>query len=159
MTMANESLQNALETLSARIGQVSEPTDWFEMTQDRINAFADATMDHQWIHIDPERAKTGPFGATIAHGQLTQSIMSFLPGGEGVGLPALEGMQLGINYGWNRVRFPAPVPVGANIRTRAEIKSVEIKGNMLEVVNELTLEVEGQNKPSCVAESVLRLVF
>ena len=157
--MANESLQNALETLSARMGQVSEPTDWFEMTQDRINAFADATMDHQWIHIDPERAKTGPFGATIAPGQLTQSIMSFLPGGEGVGLPALEGMQLGINYGWNRVRFPAPVPVGANIRTRAEIKSVEIKGNMLEVVNELTLEVEGQNKPSCVAESVLRLVF
>ncbi len=85
--------------------------------------------------------------------------MSFLPGGEGIGLPALEGMQLGINYGWNRVRFPAPVPVGAKIRTRGEIKSVEIKGNMLEVVNVLTLEVEGQDKPSCVGENVLRLVF
>lgn len=157
--MANDALQKAHEILSARIGQTSKPTDWFEITQDRINAFADATMDHQWIHVDPERAKSGPFGTTIAHGQLTQSIMSFLPGGEGVGLPALEGMQLGINYGWNRVRFPAPVVVGANVRTRAEIKSVEIKGNMLEVVNQLTLEVKDQDKPSCVAESVLRLVF
>jgi len=157
--MANDALQNAHETLTARIGAPSEPTDWFEITQDRIDAFADATMDHQWIHIDPARAKTGPFGTTIAHGQLTQSIMSFLPGGEGIGLPALEGMQLGINYGWNRVRFPAPVPVGAKIRTRGEIKSVEIKGNMLEVVNVLTLEVEGQDKPSCVGENVLRLVF
>jgi acyl dehydratase len=85
--------------------------------------------------------------------------MSFLPGGEGVGLPALDGMQMGINYGWNRVRFPSPVPVGANIRTSAAIKGVEIKGNMLEVVNELTVEVKGQDKPACVAESVLRLVF
>ena len=82
--------------------------------------FADATLDHQWIHVDPERAKAGPFGAPIAHGQLTQSIMMFLPGGEGVGLPALEGMKMGINYGWNKVRFPAPVPVGALIRTRGE---------------------------------------
>ena len=157
--MSNEALQNAYETLSARIGKSSEPTDWFEITQERINSFADATMDHQWIHIDPERAAAGPFGTTIAHGQLTQSIMSFLPGGEGVGLPALDGMQMGINYGWNRVRLPSPVPVGANIRTSAAIKGVEIKGNMLEVVNELTVEVKGQDKPACVAESVLRLVF
>ena len=157
--MANEVLENARAVLSERIGAASEPTDWFEMTQDRINTFADATLDHQWIHIDPERAKAGPFGAPIAHGQLTLSIMSFLPGGEGVGLPALEGMKLGINYGWNKIRFPSPVAVGANIRTRAEIKSVEIKGEMLEVVNELTMEVQGQNKPACVGESVLRLVF
>ena len=157
--MANEALENARAVLSERIGAASEPTDWFEMTQDRINTFADATLDHQWIHIDPERAKAGPFGAPIAHGQLTLSIMSFLPGGEGVGLPALEGMKLGINYGWNKIRFPSPVAVGANIRTRAEIKSVEIKGEMLEVVNELTMEVQGQNKPACVGESVLRLVF
>ena len=157
--MPNEALENAHATLSEKIDAASEPTDWFEMTQDRINTFADATLDHQWIHIDPERAKAGPFGAPIAHGQLTLSIMSFLPGGEGVGLPSLEGMKLGINYGWNKIRFPSPVAVGANIRTRGKIKSVEIKGEMLEVVNELTMEVQGQDKPACVGESVLRLVF
>ena len=157
--MTNEALQNGYETLTAKIGQPSEPTDWFEMTQDRINNFADATRDNQWIHVDPERASKGPFGGPIAHGQLTMSLMSFLPGGDGVGLPALDGMRLGINYGWNRVRFPAPVRVGAKIRTQAEIKSVEVKGQMLEVVNQLTVEVQGQGKPACVGESVLRLVF
>ena len=157
--MTNEALQNGYETLTAKIGQPSEPADWFEMTQDRINNFADATRDNQWIHVDPERASKGPFGGPIAHGQLTMSLMSFLPGGDGVGLPALDGMRLGINYGWNRVRFPAPVRVGAKIRTQAEIKSVEVKGQMLEVVNQLTVEVQGQGKPACVGESVLRLVF
>ncbi len=152
-------IEKAKEILSARIGQPNEPTDWFEMTQERINQFAEATLDHQWIHVDPERAKAGPFGAPIAHGQLSMSIMSFLPGGAGVGLPAVDGMKLGINYGWNKVRFPNPVPVGAKIRTSGMIKSVETKGDMLEVVNELTLEIDGQAKPACVAESVLRLVF
>lgn len=154
-----EAIEKAKQTLEARIGKRSQPTDWFEITQDRIDKFADATLDHQWIHVDPERAKAGPFGTTIAHGQLTMSIMSFLPGGEGVGLPAVQGVKLGINYGWNKVRFPNPVPVGARIRTSGMLKSVEIKGNMLEVVNELTLEIQGQEKPGCVAESVLRLVF
>ena len=157
--MANEALEKGKEVLAARIGKPSAPTDWFAMTQERIDNFANATMDHQWIHVDPERAKAGPFGAPIAHGQLSLSLMSFLPGGEGVGLPALSGMKLGINYGWNRVRFPSPVPVGARIRTKGEILSVDVKGEMLEVVNQLTLEVEGQAKPACVAESVLRLVF
>ena len=155
----SSALENAIEVLSAKIDQPSAPTDWFEMTQDRINTFADATMDHQWIHVDPERAKKGPFGAPIAHGQLTMSIMSFLPGGEGVGLPALEGMKMGVNYGWNKVRFMSPVAVGNRIRTIGKIKSVEAKGDMLEVVNELTVEIEGQEKPACVAESVLRIVF
>ncbi len=155
----SDALQNAAEVLSSRIDQPSAPTDWFEMTQERVNTFADATMDHQWIHVDPERAKAGPFGAPIAHGQLTMSIMSFLPGGEGVGLPQLEGMKMGVNYGWNRVRFMSPVPVGARIRTAGKIKSVEIKGPQLEVINELTVEIEGQDKPACVADSVLRLVF
>jgi acyl dehydratase len=129
------------------------------MTQDRINTFADATLDHQWIHVDPERAKSGPFGAPIAHGQLTMSLMSFLPGGEGLGVPALDGVKLGVNYGWNRVRFMSPVAVGNRIRTVGKIKSVEQKGGMVEVVNELTVEIEGQDKPACVGESVLRLVF
>ncbi|MDA1077246.1 MAG: MaoC family dehydratase [Proteobacteria bacterium] len=150
-------LENAQETLAAKIDQPGAPSDWFEITQDRINDFADATMDHQWIHVDPERAKAGPFGAPIAHGQLTLSVLSFLPGAEG--LPNLEGMKMGINYGWNKVRFPSPVPVGAQIRTIGCIKSVEPKGAMLEVVNELTVEIKGQTKPACVAESVLRIVF
>ncbi len=157
--MANEAQENAREELAAKIGQESAPTDWFEMTQERVNLFADATLDHQWIHVEPERAKAGPFGAPIAHGQLTMSLMSFLPGGEGVGLPALPGMKLGINYGWNKVRFPAPVAVGDRIRTHGKILSVEVKGDMLEVVNQLSVEVEGKLKPSCVGESVLRLVF
>ena len=155
----SEALQKAHAILSARIDQSAEPTDWFEITQDRVNQFAEATLDHQWIHTDPERAKTGPFGQAIAHGQLTMSVMSFLPGGAGVGLPPVEGVKAGINYGWNKVRFPSPVPVGAHIRTSGKLKSVEIKGNMLEIVNELTVEVKGQEKPACVAESVLRLVF
>ena len=91
-------IENAVETLSSRIDQASTPTQWFEMTQERVNNFADATLDQQWIHIDPERAKAGPFGTPIAHGQLTMSIMSFLPGGEGVGLPSLDGMKMGVNY-------------------------------------------------------------
>ncbi|HEX7037048.1 MAG TPA: MaoC family dehydratase [Pseudomonadales bacterium] len=155
----SEALEKAKAALEQRIGQRSEPSDWFRITQERINQFAEATLDHQWIHVDPERAKNGPFGTTIAHGQLTMSIMSFLPGGRGIGLPPLEGLKLGINYGWNKVRFPAPVPVNAEVRSSGVLKSVEIKGNMLEVVNELTLEIKGQDKPGCVAESVLRLVF
>lgn len=157
--MANPALEAALEVLRGKVDQPTEPTDWLEMSQERINQFADATLDHQWIHIDPERAKAGPFGAPIAHGQLTQSIMMFLPGGADIGIPALDGVKLGINYGWNRVRFPSPVPVGAKIRTRGCIKSVEAKGDMLEVVNELTCEIQGSDKPACVGESVLRLVF
>lgn len=155
----SEALEKAKAALEQRIGQRSKPSDWFRITQERINQFAEATLDHQWIHVDPERAKNGPFGTTIAHGQLTMSIMSFLPGGEGIGLPPLEGLKLGINYGWNKVRFPAPVPVNAEVRSSGVLKSVEIKGGMLEVVNELTLEIKGQDKPGCVAESVLRLVF
>ena len=152
-------IENAIETLNAKVDVPSTPTDWFEMTQERVNTFADATLDQQWIHVEPERAKAGPFGAPIAHGQLTMSIMMFLPGGEGVGVPALEGVKMGVNYGWNRVRFMSPVKVGDKIRTVGKIKSVEQKGDLLEIVNELTVEIEGQDKPACVGESVLRLVF
>ena len=154
------SIQNAIEVLNGKIDQATDATDWFEMTQDRVNTFADATMDHQWIHVDPERAnKESPFGAPIAHGQLTMSIMSFLPGGADIGIPALDGVKMGVNYGWNRVRFMNPVKVGDKIRTRGKIKSVEEKGGMLEIVNELTVEIDGSDKPACVADSVLRLVF
>ena len=157
--MGNAARENALSVLKERLGQASEPTDWFEITQDRVNGFADATLDQQWIHVDPERAKDGPFGQPIAHGQLTLSIMSFLPGGQDVGLPAVDGMKLGINYGWNKVRFMNPVGVGSKIRTRGKLVSAEEKGEMLEVINEMTVEIEGEDKPACVAESGVRLVF
>ena len=129
--MGNAARENALSVLKERLGQASEPTDWFEITQDRVNGFADATLDQQWIHVDPERAKDGPFGKPIAHGQLTLSIMSFLPGGQHVRLPAVDGMKLGINYGWNKVRFMNPVGVGSKIRTRGKLVSAEEKGEML----------------------------
>ena len=152
-------LQNAYESMSARIGEEKPATDWFELTQARINDFADVTLDHQWIHIDEERAKAGPFGTTIAHGQLTLSIMSHLPGGGSIGIPQLPGQKLTINYGFDRVRFPSPVPVGAMIRTKSTLKRVEIKGEMIETMNEVVLEVQGSEKPAIVAESLARLVF
>jgi len=152
-------IENAYETLSARIGEQREPSQWFEVTQDRINDFADVTMDHQWIHIDEDKAKAGPFGTTIAHGQLTLSIMSHLPREESVGLPQLPGQKLTINYGFDRIRFPTPVPVGSMIRTTSTLKRVEIKGEMIETMNEVVLEVQGSEKPAVVAESLARLVF
>ncbi len=159
MSDTETNLRNAYETMTARIGEQREPTQWFEITQDRVNDFADVTMDHQWIHIDPERAAQGPFGRTIAHGALTLSIMSFLPRDESIGLPQLPGQKLTINYGFDKVRFPSPVPVGARMRTSSTLKRVEIKGNMLETMNELVVEVEGSEKPAVVAESLARLVF
>ena len=153
-------IENAHKTLSARIGESTAPTQWFEITQERINAFADATMDHQWIHVDVERAKAGPFGTPIAHGQLTLSIMSFLPrADDSEPLQQLPGQKLTINYGFDRVRFPSPVPVGSKIRTVSTLKRVEIKGSMIEVMNEMVLEVQGSEKPAVVAESLARLVF
>lgn len=153
-------IENALETLTARIGESNTPSEWFEITQDRINDFADVTMDHQWIHIDPERAKAGPFGTAIAHGQLTLSIMSFLPKPDSAeSLPQLPGQKLTINYGFDKIRFPSPVPVGAKIRTTSTLKRVEIKGTMIETMNEVVVEVQGSEKPCVVAESLGRLVF
>ena len=154
-----DALQNAYETLTARIGESAPPSEWFEVTQERINDFADVTMDHQWIHVDEERAKAGPFGAPIAHGHLTLSMMGHLPTKTVADEPRLEGQKMGINYGFNKVRFPSPVPVGARIRTTSTLKTVEIKGGMIETMNEVVVEVEGQEKPCCVAESLGRLVF
>jgi len=153
-------IENAYATLTARIGESNAPSEWFEITQERINDFADVTMDHQWIHVDPERAKAGPFGTPIAHGQLTLSIMSFLPRGDTEEkLPQLPGQKLTINYGFDKIRFPSPVPVGSKIRTTSTLKRVEIKGTMIETMNEVVVEVQGSEKPCVVAESLARLVF
>lgn len=156
----SDALETACEILQGRIGQMTSQSEWFEVTQNMINDFADVTMDHQWIHVDVERAKAGPFGAPIAHGHLTLSIMGHLPG-KPIELPGpgVEGQKMGINYGFDKVRFPSPVPVGARIRTTGTLRRVEIKGGMIETMTELVVEVEGQEKPACVAESLGRMVF
>lgn len=159
MSDSETNMAKALDTLQGRIGESTPPTDWFEMTQDRINDFADVTLDHQWIHIDVDRAKAGPFGAPIAHGHLTLSIMGHLPRTESVPGGALDGQKLAINYGFDKVRFPSPVAVGARIRATSTLKRAEVKGGMIEVMNEVVVEVEGQDKPCVVAESLGRLVF
>ena len=155
----SDAMQIAYEPLQGRIHESSPPSDWFEITQERINDLADVTLDHQWIHIDAQRASAGPFGTTIAHGHLPLSIMGHLPRAVEETSPRLEGQKLMINYGFDKVRFPSPVPVGARLRTTSTLKRVEIKGGMIETMNEIVVEVEDQEKPCCVAESLGRLVF
>jgi acyl dehydratase len=145
-----------VEGLKALVGKEWGPGEWLEITQERIDAFADATDDHQWIHVDVERAKSGPFGRTIAHGFLTLSLVVRLRQGLG---PRVEGVRMAINYGLNRVRFPAPVPVGSRIRARTKNLSVEEVPGGAQLVDQITVEVEGQEKPACVAELVTRLYF
>nr|BFD80648.1 MaoC family dehydratase [Streptomyces sp. Xyl84] len=128
-------------------------TDWLEITQERVNTFADATGDHQWIHVDPERAAAGPFGAPIAHGYLTLSLVIPLFND----LLAIEGVSMSINYGLDKVRFPSPVKVGAKIRLHGAVDSVEeVKGNGVEMHLTFTIEVEGSEKPACVASAIYR---
>lgn len=159
MSDSETNMHNALAELQQRIGQSSPPTDWMEITQERINDYAEVSMDHQWIHIDVERAKAGPFGAPIAHGNLTIAVMNHLPRAEPVPGPELVGQKLGINYGFDKVRFPSPVPAGAKIRSITTLKRAELKGGMIETMNEIKVEVQGSEKPALVAESVGRLVF
>ena len=135
------------------VGREFGPSDWVEVTQERIDAFADATEDHQWIHVDPARAEEGPFGTTIAHGFLT---LSFLPRFL-YGVLDLRGhYRLTVNYGLNRVRFPAPVPSGSRLRGRFKLLSYEPIEGGAQLVVEVTMEREGSPKPVCVAESVAR---
>src|SRR3954462_15709004 len=135
-------------------GQEIGPSEWREVTQEDINAFADLTGDHQWIHVDVERAnKESPFGTTVAHGNLPLSVI------DGMRLDMIEssGFQLGVNYGWNKVRFPAPVPAGSRGRAKAELVSVDdVGGGWWQLVTRFTVEVEGSEKPCCVADSVGR---
>jgi acyl dehydratase len=149
-----ETLQG-IEGVKAKSGQEWGRSDWLEVTQNRINQFADATGDHQWIHVDPERAKAGPFGTTIAHGLLTLSLIPALAGT----LVKVEGIRMGINYGLNKVRFPSPVRVGSRVRAVSKNVSVEDVEGGVQVVNQVTIEIEGQEKPACVAETVSRFYF
>jgi acyl dehydratase len=140
----------------AAVGQKFGPTEWLTIEQARVDAFAAATGDHQWIHVDRARAQSGPFGGTIAHGFLTLALVNyFLPQ-----LVRAEGLKLGLNYGCDRVRFPGVVKVGARVRGRAEIISVEDVGEgAVQVKIRLTVEAEGQDKPVCVADTLSRLYF
>ena len=143
------------ESVLSRVGQELGVSGWLAIDQARVNLFADATDDHQWIHVDPLRAKEGPFGATIAHGYLTMSLISrFMP-------ELLElRMRMGVNYGVDKVRFPAPVKVGDRIRARASLTSAEAtKDGGMQANIRVTIEIENGDKPGCVADSIARYYF
>ncbi|MGA5702743.1 MaoC family dehydratase [Peterkaempfera bronchialis] len=142
----------ALSQLREKAGTDLGTTGWLDITQDRVDTFADATGDHQWIHIDPERAARGPFGGPIAHGYLTLSLISLLFSD----LLRRQGLGMSINYGLNRVRFPAPVPVGSRIRLTGRIAEVEDVPGGLQLTYDFTVEVEGSAKPACVAQAIHR---
>jgi len=147
---------SGIDELKELLGQTVGPTDWREVTQEDVDTFARLTGDNQWIHVDVERAKTeSPFGTTVAHGNLTLSLIDgFRPE-----LIRSTGYKLGVNYGWNKVRFPAPVPTGSRVRASLEVIEVEEVGQgWWQVVQRITVEVEGSEKPACVAESVGRVL-
>ena len=139
------------EELPALVGQEIGVSDWVEIDQDRIAKFADATGDHQWIHLDVERAKMEmPGGKTIAHGYLTLSLIPWLTGN----FLRIDGVTRGINYGSNKVRFTNMVPVGSKVRARQKLLSAEARGGGIQMTNEVTIEIEGQQRPACVAETI-----
>jgi acyl dehydratase len=158
----SEAATKAFPLFQADIGTDEGTGEWFEITQDQVNRFADVTHDHQFIHVDPERAAATPFGGTIAHGFLTLAMLTHLAAGAS-SAPAdparYEGVLMGINYGFNKVRFVSPVRVGARIRARAVTSNVELKGNMIEVTRDFTVEIDGEPKPALVAEWLTRTVY
>ncbi|MEV6314883.1 MaoC family dehydratase [Streptomyces sp. NPDC051776] len=150
--MAEPRVFSSLDELRSAVGQQLGFSDWLEIDQKRIDLFADATGDHQWIHVDPEKAAAGPFGTTIAHGYLTLSLLPALV----PQLMRVEGVRMGVNYGSNKVRFPSPVPVGSRVRATAEVAAVtEVEGGV-QLTTSVTVEREGSEKPACVAETVSR---
>ena len=145
--------------LKELIGQEIGVSDWLEITQERVNQFADATGDHQYIHVDPDRAKTTFFGGTIAHGYMTLS-MTHPSGEHPEGIKVDLGGTLSVNYGLNKVRFPAPVPVGSRVRQHVVLKDVEEIGDQaVQLTHTRTVEIEGNDKPACVAETLMRIYF
>jgi acyl dehydratase len=145
----------SLDDLRAAAGTEVGHGPWIDVTQERIDRFADATGDYQWIHVDPERAAAGPFGRTVAHGFLTLSLIPTLT----TGLTAVDGVRMGVNYGLNKVRFPAPMPSGSRVRGRVELLSVDDVPGGVQLTARVTVEREGGDKPVCVAETVSRLYF
>ncbi|MFI1993580.1 MaoC family dehydratase [Actinoplanes sp. NPDC020271] len=146
---------NGLDELKALAGKDLGASEWLEITQERVNTFADATGDHQWIHVDPERAADGPFGGPIAHGYLTLSLVIPLFGD----LLKVEGTKMGVNYGLEKVRFPHPVRVGSKIRLAAKVVSVEDVPGGTQSTFDFTVQIDGVDKPACVARTVYRQYF
>ena len=145
-------LKVTYEQLTEQVGAKLGPTEWITIDQARIDLFADATDDHQWIHVDAEAAADGPFGATIAHGYLTLSLVNrFMPD-----LLTVTNTSMGVNYGCDKVRFPSPVKVGSRIRGGGEVVSVEPAGQGLQVLVRVTVEIEGQDRPACVVDTLSR---
>ena len=144
---------NGLDELKAAEGEVLGTSEWHEVTQEDIDTFADVTGDHQWIHVDPERAKETPFGGTIAHGYFTLSLGPMFS----YDLFKMEGVAFALNYGLNKVRFPAPVPVGSKVRMRMTLQNVEDIPGGAQITMLLTFERDGGDKPVCVAESLSRV--
>ncbi len=153
--------EKAVEKIQAMVGKEEGVGDWFEVTQARINAFADNTEDHQFIHVDPEKcAELSPYKVPIAHGFLTLSMLTHLDGSIKKDMSMFEGIMMGVNYGFDKVRFISPVPVGSKIRARSEILSATPKaGNTVQLKRKMTVEIEGQDKPACVAEWLTNLVY
>lgn len=145
---------NGLDELAAAEGTAFGPTEWLEITQDRVNLFADATDDHQWIHVDPEKAADGPFGGTIAHGLLTLSLLPHFSHD----LYTVQNIAMAINYGYNKVRFINPVRVGARLRARGEMSKVDRLDGAVQATTTITVEIEGADKPAAVAESIVRFI-
>ncbi|WP_225848653.1 MaoC family dehydratase [Streptomyces sp. HPF1205] len=152
MTTLPTTTVHGLDELKALAGAELGTSDWIEITQERIDGFADATGDHQWIHTDPERAATGPFGAPIAHGYLTLSL--FIP--LFTSLLEVDGVSTKVNYGLNKVRFPSPVRVGSRIRLTARLTEVEEVPGGLQITVDGTIEIEGATKPAAVLQSLSR---
>jgi acyl dehydratase len=152
MSSSSDATAIALADLSGMVGKHLGHSDWELIDQDKINRFADATGDHQWIHVDIERAKAGPFGTTIGHGYLTLSLIPIFV----FQLLKVDGAKLVVNYGLNKARFPAPVPAGSRVRMGGEIAAVEEVTGGLQVTLSCTFEIEGQSKPACVADILFR---
>lgn len=145
---------HGIDELREAVGEELGHSEWHEITQDQVNLFADATEDHQWIHVDPERAAGGPFGGPVAHGYLTLSLIPMLAGE----VYRLNGIKMGINYGSNKVRFPTPVRVGARVRGVITLQSLEPSSLGFTVTTKVVVEIEGGDKPACVAEILSVLV-
>lgn len=148
-------LFSSAEQLLAAQGMELGRTEWLPLTQARIDLFAEATGDHQWIHVDPERAANGPFGACIAHGYLTLALANlFMPQ-----LMQFDNLAMGVNYGSDRVRFPAPVKVGSHVRGHGQIVRVQMLGQAVEAVVRISVEIEGSERPGCVVDTISRYTF
>ncbi|AKU19182.1 dehydratase [Luteipulveratus mongoliensis] len=145
---------NGIEEAKAAVGEHLGYSEWHQVTQEAVNQFAEATGDHQWIHVDVEKAKSGPFGGPIAHGYLTLSLIPMLVGQ----VYTVEGVSMGVNYGANKVRFPTPVPVGSKVRAGVELQSIDQASLGYQATIKVTVELEGADKPACVAENLFLIV-